>query len=188
MTLSRLESESRRPSTSTSTRVAATAPSSVLAAAFFLAGALGFLAGAGFDAAGFDAAMLASSAAIRSGTFSGSFVGSSITIVSPCALRSIRSSTRSRYSSWYFSGSKSEESESISWRAIVSSRSVVLTVASVVISSSESVGTTSSAKSIVSIASTPSRGRMATRFSLERITTRAIATFPASSMASTSSW
>ena len=53
--------------------------------------------------------------------------------------------------------------------------------------SSLSGGITSSANSIVSMASTPSRGRMATRFSFERRTTRAIATLAEASIASTRS-
>src|SRR5690349_12088310 len=48
------------------------------------------------------AARLASSAAIRSGAAAGSSACGWIAISSPAAFRSIRSSTRSRYSSWYF--------------------------------------------------------------------------------------
>ena len=56
------------------------------------------------------ALMLASRAAIRSGTFLGSSGGASTTISSPWALRSIISSTCSRYSSRYFSDSNSPDS------------------------------------------------------------------------------
>ena len=63
-----------------------------------------------------------------------------------------------------------------------SSRFVVFTSPSTAASSSiESGCTTSSGNSIVSIVITPSCGRSATRFSFERITTRAIATLSASS-------
>ena len=98
--------------------------------------------------------MLASRAAIRSGTFCGSSEGCSITMSSPCALRSIISSTRSRYSSRYLSGSKSEESDSISCVAMSSSRLLVFFFDSPAPLSSLSGGITSSAKSIVSMAST----------------------------------
>src|SRR5687768_5187224 len=98
ITLSRLESESRRPSTSTSTREA----TYFFAAVFFffepeppLPEAALFLGGV------LEAAIEASRAAIRSGTSFFSATGSSIVIVSPAALRSIRSSTRSRYWSRY---------------------------------------------------------------------------------------
>src|SRR5215210_4614699 len=73
-------------------------------------------------------AMLASSAAIRSGTFFGSSAGASTTTSSPCALRSIMSSTRSRYSSRYLSGSKPADSESINCCAMSSSRLLVFLV------------------------------------------------------------
>ena len=66
----------------------------------------------------------------------------------------------------------------------MSSSRLVVFFASVASSSSESGGTTSSANSIVSIVSTPLCGRIATRLSLLRSTTRAIATLLASSIAS----
>ena len=66
----------------------------------------------------------------------------------------------------------------------MSSSRLVVFFASVARSSSESGGTTSSANSIVSMVSTPLCGRIATRLSLLRSTTRAMATLPASSIAS----
>jgi len=133
-------------------------------------------------------AMLASSAAIRSGTFFGSSAGASTTTSSPCDLRSIMSSTRSRYSSRYLSGSNSEESESISCWAMSSSPLLVFFwSAASGTPSSWSGSITSSPNSRVSIVSTSPRGRIATRFSFERITTRAIATLLAASIASSSS-
>src|SRR4051794_28187393 len=130
----------------------------------------------------------ASRAAIRSGTFWGSSSGASTTTSWPSAFRSIMSSTRSRYSSRYLSGSNSAVSESISCMAISTSRALVLALPSEEgMSSIPSGGTTSSPKSIVSMVRTSPSGRIATRFSLERITTRAIATLPDSFMASSSS-
>ena len=82
----------------------------------------------------------------------------------PWALRSIRSSTRSRYSSRYLPGSKSLAWDSISCRAIASSRSVALTSSSGS-SSRRSGGTSSSANSIVSIVSTSPAARIAVRYS-----------------------
>ena len=134
------------------------------------------------------AARLASRAAIRSGTSCGSSSVGWIAISWPSALASISSSTFSRYSSWYFEGSKSDDSESISCWAILSSRSEVLRSLVDGTSSRSSAGTTSSWKIIVSIVSTsPSPGRIATSCSLERSTTRAIATLPDSRIASSSS-
>ncbi len=49
-------------------------------------------------------------------------------------------------------------------------------------------GTTSSAKRIVDMASAPSRGRIAVRYSLLRMTTAPMATSPRSSIAASSSW
>ena len=72
------------------------------------------------------AARLASSAAMRSGTLVGCGASGCTAISSPAALRSISSSTFSRYSSWYLSGSHSVDSESMSCWAIVSSRSEAL--------------------------------------------------------------
>ena len=117
----------------------------------------------------------ASSAAIRSGTSAGSSSGSWTAISLPSALRSIISSTATRYSSRYLSGSNSAARESMSCMAIATSFLVVL-AGSTSPSPRESGDTTSSPNSSVSMVSTPSRGRMATRFSLERMTTRAIAT------------
>ena len=54
-------------------------------------------------------------------------------------------------------------------------------------SSNESGGITSSPNSSVSIVRMPSRGRIATRFSFERMTTRATPTLFASFIASSSS-
>ena len=104
-------------------------------------------------------------------------------MVSPAAFASISSSTRSRYSSWYFSGSKSAVSESISCCAIWTSRSETSTSSSGR-SSIASGGTTSSWKTIVAIASALPLARIATRFSFWRITTRAIATLFVSRIAS----
>ena len=122
---------------------------------------------------------------MRSGTSVGSSSASAWTeISSPCALRSIISSTASRYSSRYFSGSKSADSDSISCLAILTSLALA-SVAESGSSSSFSGGTISSAKSIVLMPSTPPAiGRITVRLSFERITTRAIATLPASLIAS----
>ena len=68
-----------------------------------------------------------------------------------------------------------------------SSRLVVLISATSAISSMLSAGSTSSAKIIVAIPSASPIGRSATSCSLERITTRAIATLPVSAIASSSS-
>ena len=89
--------------------------------------------------------------------------------------------------SLYLSGFQSDDSDSISWRAMSTSRLLVST-SSPGASSKRSGSTTSSAKFIVDIASTPPAAeRMATSCSFWRITTRATATFCASSIACTSS-
>ena len=125
---------------------------------------------------------------MRSGTGLGSSAGAATVTSSPSDLRSIISSTRSRYSSRYFSGSKSEVSEPMSCSAMSSSRLVALVALSAAgSSSSRSTGTTSSWKSMVDIVSTSPAGRIATRLSLERITTLAIATLPDCSIASSRS-
>jgi hypothetical protein len=85
----------------------------------------------------------------------------------------------------YFSGWKSPDSDSISWRAIFSSRSLTLD-ALVGSPSSSSWGTTSSAKFMVDMTRASSTGRMATRYCLVRMTTRAMPTLPDSRMASSS--
>ena len=137
----------------------------------------------------FAALIEASSAAIRSGTGLASSAGGADTAMSsPSALRSMRSSTRSRYSSRYFSGSNSDVSEPMSCSAISSSRLLAFVALSASGSSSRrSTGTTSSWKSMVDIVSTSPAGRIATRLSFERITTLATATLPACSIASSSS-
>jgi hypothetical protein len=110
------------------------------------------------------------------------------TISSPRALRSISERSSSRYSSRYFSGSKSELSESISCPAISISRFSSLRPSSGIRSSPSSAGaTTSSANRIVAIVSTLPIGRIAARFSRLRRTNLAIATFLASLIALTSS-
>jgi hypothetical protein len=87
----------------------------------------------------------------------------------------------------YFDGSNSVDSVSISALAISISRSFVSASAAAPSSSKPSRSTTSSANSIVSIVSTSPVGRIATRLSFWRMTTLAIATLPASSIAVTSS-
>src|SRR3954453_21862235 len=129
------------------------------------------------------AARLASRAAMRSGTLVGCGASGCTAISSPAALRSISSRTFSRYSSRYFPGSHSVDSESISCWAILSSRAEALSSFASGRSSIESCETTSSAKIIVSMHSRSSCGRIATSCSLERSTTLAIATFPDSCIA-----
>ena len=129
--------------------------------------------------------MDASSAAIRSGTSSGSSSGGAETSISwPSALRSIISITASRYSSRYWLGSNSVVSDSISCWAMSTSFLETLVFLPSGRSATSSGGTTSSENSIVSMARMPSRGRMATSCSFERMTTRAMPTFSEASMAS----
>ena len=124
---------------------------------------------------------------MRSGTLSGLGASGWTAISSPDAFFSIRSSTLSRYSSRYWEGSNSLESESMSCWAILTSRSETLSSLESGRSSSSSCGTTSSWKIIVSIISSSPAGRIATSCSLERMTTRAIATLADASMAFSSS-
>jgi hypothetical protein len=118
---------------------------------------------------------------MRSTTRGASSAVSSTTISWPEAFCSMSCRTRSRYSSRYFEGSKSVVSESMSERAIFSSRSVTSTSGPG--RSSSSRGLTSSEKSIVSMTSASSFGRMAARYCLVRSTTRAMPTLLVSRMA-----
>jgi hypothetical protein len=84
------------------------------------------------------------------------------------------------------SGVKSVDSESISWLAMVSSRSLTPS-AGPGSPSSSSCDTTSSAKFMVDITRASPTGRTATRYCFERMTTLAMPTLPESRMASSSS-
>ena len=113
---------------------------------------------------------------MRSTTFAGvSVVTVSSTISLPAFFALMRLRSSSVYVSWYLSGFQSAASPSMSWVAIFSAFASGLDrrggSASIALR-----GTTSSAKRIVDIASTPSSGRIAVRYCLLRITTVPIAT------------
>ena len=133
------------------------------------------------------AATLASSAAMRSSTSAppSSWVPGSVVMSSPFALRSMRSSSSSRWVSWYRLGFQSSVSDSISCCAAFSSLPV--TLARDGRPSMSLAATTSSGKSIVSTVSDPSTGRMAARCCLVCITNRPTPIRPDASMAWASS-
>ena len=150
--------------------------------------AAGFLAGAGSSLSPErTSARLASSAAIRSGAGVSSSACGCTAISSPAALRSIRSKTRSRYSSWNLVGSNSLDSESISCWAMASSRLVASASPTASSSSIRSGASTSSPNSIVDMVITSPLGRSAHSCCLVRSTTLPMPTLPASRIASSSS-